>query len=355
MAVSVKQVRYACDVTETPETPDVRAEPGTDSAADAGGLGAVGVAMVLAVVFSGVGIALLLGRIAFVSDLDARLPYLTRPIAVVGILIAAWWTYRLGMKHRQIVRDFGMAGPLALLSATLPALGGFVLLGSLNIVGPWLQDQGNAGLGIYVAAFALLAGCALLPTYAQAVLGGWAFGFALGFPAAMLGFAGGSLIGYELGRRASGDHVLAMIEKRPTWKAVLDALTRSGRWRTLGIVTLLRVPPNSPFALTNLALSSVKIPRGTYLIATVVGMAPRTAIAVWIAAEIEGVINAEAVKAAKPKWMVIAIIISAVVVIGIIGRIANKAIEKVAGAGTSGESPHVEDAEGREPTNPESN
>ena len=76
----------------------------------------------------------------------------------------------------RTVRRLGLTGVLAVISATLPAVGFAVLAFSFNIVGPWLRDQEMLGRALYVLAFALTAGLAVLPTHIQAALGGWAFG-----------------------------------------------------------------------------------------------------------------------------------------------------------------------------------
>jgi len=223
------------------------------------------------------------------------------------------------------LRRLGPAGPLALVSATLPMLGGFVLLATLNPVGEWLKGHETIGWFLYVAGFALLAGLAVLPTYAQAVLGGWAFGLAGGFPGALLGFAGGALLGYTLARWASGNRVVELIEEHPRWRAVYDALLRSGSLKSLLIVTLLRLPPNSPFAVTNLVLSATRVPLGIYLLATVIGMAPRTAVAVYVASTLKTLSFDEM----QRPWLLVAGIVVTVAVLLVIGTIANRALARV--------------------------
>jgi len=196
--------------------------------------------------------------------------------------------------------------------------------------GTWLDEQGQAGLWIYVAIFAVTSGLALMPTYAQAVLGGWVFGIAFGFPAALLGFVSGSLIGYQVGRLASGDRAMGIINENPKWKAVCDALVHSGFWKTLLIVALLRAPPNSPFALTNLILSATRTPRLVFVLATALGMAPRTLAYVVIgsmAHEMAQELTKESIS--KPWWMFVAMIVGTIIVIAVVSHIARKAVAKV--------------------------
>lgn len=233
-------------------------------------------------------------------------------------------------KTKVYFRRLGPAGYLAIIAASLPAIGGFVLLGlSGEYVAPWLRQHGTYGPVIYAAGFTILAGFALLPTYAQSLLGGWAFGLKVGLIGALSGFAGASCIAYLIARRAAGDRVIAIINEHPKWRVVYDSLLGQGFWRTLGIVTLVRIPPNSPFALTNLVMAATRVPLPTYLIGTVVGMAPRTAAVVYLGTQLKDW-NAEG---PSSKWGFAISVVATIVVVAVIGHIANKALTKFTGTG----------------------
>ena len=66
----------------------------------------------------------------------------------------------------EVFREAGPAGFLAIAWTVLPAILGFTLLANLGPVSEWLNDQGDLGILIYVAAFAISAGFGFLPTYA---------------------------------------------------------------------------------------------------------------------------------------------------------------------------------------------
>ncbi len=223
-----------------------------------------------------------------------------------------------------IIRRIGPAGPLALVASTLPAIGGFLLLAQLKPLGQWLAHHEQLGVVIYIAAFAILAGLALLPTYAQAVLGGWAFGAWPGFGAALAGFGGAALIGFGIARRSCGQRVVDVIEENPKWRAVYRALLRSGFWRTLLIVMLVRLP-SSPFALTNLVMATTRVPLGAYLPGTLLGMAPRTLAAAMIGA---GLSDLDFDKAGSI-WLTAGSVVGALIVLAIIGHMANNALARV--------------------------
>lgn len=233
-----------------------------------------------------------------------------------------------------IARRLGPTSVLAVVALSMPAIGGFVLLGYINTISDWLVSHDSMGLVIYIVAFAVLAGLALLPTYSQSILGGWAFGWALGIPAALAGFVGGALIGYFVARRAASDRVERLLDDKPRWKVVRDALIGSGFWRTLVLVALIRLPPNSPFAAVNLLLSSVRVPIGAYGLGTLIGMTPRTAAAVWLGHTLRPQFASlsEALESGKPPWLLIGGLVVTVVIVfvvlGLIGHVANRALAR---------------------------
>lgn len=238
-----------------------------------------------------------------------------------------------------VATQLGATSILAVIASFMPAIAGIYLLANIGPVSEWFKGHGDAGLVVYIAGFALLSGLALLPTYAQAVLGGYAFGMIAGVPAALCGFLGGSIIAYEIGRVSSRDRIEGLLSKSPKWRAVRDALVGSRKeddlLKSIGTVTLLRLPPNSPFALMNLLLSAIGVPRLAYVIGTCIGMTPRTAAAVAIGAGIQQALTKEAIDQAMPKWMWYAGAGVSIVIVLIIGSIANKAIERVAAGGNA--------------------
>jgi hypothetical protein len=137
----------------------------------------------------------------------------------------------------------------------------------------------------------------------------------------------------------SGDRVEAIINKKPKWKAVRDALVgtsaqtgagdwRTSFWRSTGMIALLRLPPNSPFAFTNTLMASVKVPAIEFGLGTLLGMLPRTAIAVMLGAGLSTFSKSD-LETAAPKWLWGVGIGVTLVIVLIVGAIANRAIEKL--------------------------
>ena len=82
---------------------------------------------------------------------------------------------------RHELRDVSGIGVLALAWVSLPAIFGFWLLAQIGGVSEWYRGwEDRNGLGValllYIVLFAATSGLGLLPTYAQAFLGGWVFG-----------------------------------------------------------------------------------------------------------------------------------------------------------------------------------
>lgn len=214
-------------------------------------------------------------------------------------------------------------GPSAVLAAAwtfTPAICGILLLTYIETVSQWLRAHGGAGLGIYTAVFVVAAGLGMLPTVSQAVVGGWCFGFAYGYPAALLGFTGAALVGYAVARTVAQDRVEVVIETNRKARAMRDALIGHGFWKTLGLVTLVRLPPNSPFAVTNLAMSATGVPPAAFGLGTMLGMAPRTAVAVFIGSNIEQLTKESLTKPDPFKYIMIGASLALFLVIGWIGK-----------------------------------
>lgn len=233
--------------------------------------------------------------------------------------------------RRPILAALGPAAVLGLLWTIFPAILGITLLGFLGQISDYLRSLGPWGWVVYVGVFIISAGVGLLPTLGQSILGGWTFGMELGFACAISGFVGGSMIGYVIARLVSQKRIEKALQDHPRGRAVRDALLRHNFWRSVLIITLIRLPPNSPFALTNLVLASSGARPVPYLLGTAVGMAPRTAIAVWIAAAASatGANNLKELVQNQPAWLVIGGLATFVLALSIIGHIGKKALDSV--------------------------
>lgn len=235
-----------------------------------------------------------------------------------------------GDRPARDIRLF-LSSALAIAWVTLPPLAGVYIFYDLANIAEFLSKDLEHGFWAYVAVFALTAGLGLLPTYSQAFLGGWVFGMQWGLIGAILGFTGGAAIGYLLARFVTGSSVDAWIDRHPKGKVIRDALARGSVGRTFLIVTLLRLPPSSPFALTNYALGATRIPFWLAMVATPLGMMPRTAIVCFLAsaAVASGATDIMGVYDTTPRWVFITGIVVSVAVVAVIGQLANLALAQL--------------------------
>lgn len=281
-------------------------------------------------------------------EADAEAVSLRGPLIraiIMGILALGAWQLHLQLrrdpalasKAGDTVYRLGPTGPLGLVWTVTPALAGFVLLASLTPLTSWLLANPGLGLALYVSVFIIAAGLGLLPTYAQAIVGGWIFGPHFGWPvaiaAALTGFTGASVVGYYVSVRIGGHRVEKLIDEHPRWGAVRRALLGGGFLKTLGIVTLVRVPPNSPFALTNLLLSTAGVKLAPYAIGTAIGMTPRTAAAVilaTLAAQVGEQNLSQFIDAAKRNPVLVVLAVGGTVLaLGVVAYIANRTLNRL--------------------------
>ena len=224
---------------------------------------------------------------------------------------------------KAFVKRLGPAGPLAVISASMPFVAAATILGSMPWVGSWMQSHQHTGALLYFSCFTALGGIGFMPTHAYSLLGGYAFGFKLGLALALASYLGASLLAYAVARLASGDRVVQIIAEHPKSKAVYEALLGSGFGKTLLITFLVRLT-SSPFAITNLILAATRVNLVAYVAATVVGMVPRTAALVYIAS----MWGLDGNKAAS-RWVTITFSVVTLAVLFTIGHVGNQAIARV--------------------------
>lgn len=230
-------------------------------------------------------------------------------------------------KDRRLVAS----GILGLLWITFPPLAGFYILYDLANIAEFLRKDPEHGFWAYVAVFAVSAGLGLLPTYSQAFLGGWVFGMKMGLLGAIMGFTGGAAIGYLFSRIVTGESVDRWIDRHSRGRVIRDALSRGSLPRTFLVITLLRLPPSSPFALTNFVLGATRVPFWLAMLATPIGMLPRTAVVCFLAAAAvsSGATDIVKVYDETPKWAFIGGIAVSAGVIALIGWMADRALRQL--------------------------
>ena len=217
---------------------------------------------------------------------------------------------------------------------TLPALFSIGLFAYLGPVSDWLRSHGSAGLAVAALGFALTAGLGLMPTYAQAVLMGWVFGTAAGLGVSVAGYVGGAVLGWGVCRAVARDEVRALIDGEPRWRVVRSALVDASRARTVALVALLRFPPTSPFAFTNMLLAATGVGFVPMIAGSLIGMLPRTAVAAWFGAQ-GAATGAQDLKDLMQKQGVPAVVVGIVLIVAVLAVMQHVGKRALRAAGLS--------------------
>jgi uncharacterized membrane protein YdjX (TVP38/TMEM64 family) len=222
-----------------------------------------------------------------------------------------------------LLRRLGpVVGSLAILACTAPAIAGFALFsGSLvkpDAIRSFLDSLGVGAPYAGAALFAVLTGCALAPTWAFSFASGAIFhSFPLAGGIAMFGVTAGAVIGYALATLLARKRVMQTIDEHERARIIRKALLDRGILTETFIITLIRVPPNSPFALTNFTLAAARANPIAYVVGTFIGIAPRTLFAVWLGVQAGDLTTI----GGPPKAFVIGGIVVAVVVFLVLYRL----------------------------------
>lgn len=222
----------------------------------------------------------------------------------------------------RTIRQLGPVGPAMIATAGLPILGVAILAVPLANTAPMVREAGLAGAAAFAVGAGALAGLSVIPMHLLAILAGWTFAAATGIPTVFAGLLAAAAIGYFASAALAKRRVVELIGTHPSGAVLHRALVARSLARTAFVVALLRLSPVMPFAATNLAMASVGVPFGAFLLGTVAGMLPRV-----IAGVLVGVGLAE-FDPANPtdSWQLVAGIAATVLVVGVIARIARRAL-----------------------------
>jgi len=157
----------------------------------------------------------------------------------------------------------------------MPVIGAFVFLAVAPQFAGWLRSSGWWGVALFMIVYVSLGALALAPTSAAAAVAGWAFGFATGFPAVVIGTLVGSTLCYIGSKNLIGQTVRRQLEHKPRVEVIRRALLTGGRWRVLWIVLLMRLSPVPPSGTTTVLLATAGVRLDMFMVGTLLGLIPR--------------------------------------------------------------------------------
>lgn len=228
--------------------------------------------------------------------------------------------------------------------ATLSIVGGVVLL---VVGGNLFKDQiktfldffitavdewGVWGYVAYAAVYTALEIVAV-PAIPLTMTAGVVFGPVLGTLVVSLSATVAATVAFLIARYAVRDKVQAFASKHPKFAAIDKAIGRDG----LKFVTLLRLSPLLPLAVSNYIYGLTSVDLGSYVLGSMIGMLPGTYAYVSaghvgraVLAEGEGFAGFES-------WQVFVGLAVTLLAIGFVGSMAKKAIEEVEAENHSGD------------------
>ncbi len=166
---------------------------------------------------------------------------------------------------------------LLLLISLMPFLGSFALLYIVKVHReffdgiPWLVMLTFYSITIFTMAFALT------PTTFVAFVSGYVFAWN-GFVPMVIAYLIASWIGLQVGKLLSKGFIESITRKENRWQIFIESMSH----RMFRLVLFARLSPILPFAMINVALSSIKINPSVYLGGTLIGMLPRSFLMFWI-------------------------------------------------------------------------
>jgi len=185
----------------------------------------------------------------------------------------------------KLIKMSGKAGAVTAVSMVLPLIGISIFLIYIEDVASWMRAELLLAVMIYLLSVVFLVGTSVLPTHILALAGGWVFGFRCGFGLMMAGIISASLLGYWLSLRISGGSGPEAYSDSRNYKLVKQVVDGSF-WRSLTIISLMRLSPVIPFAATNVILASVRVNVRAFAWGTLAGMVPRTALVAWMGSQL---------------------------------------------------------------------
>ncbi len=148
----------------------------------------------------------------------------------------------------------------------------------------WIREAGATGMAVFVVAY-VLACVLLLPGLILTLGAGFAYGVAIGIPLVWVSANLGAAVAFLLGRTLARERIAARVAGNARFAAIDRAVGREG----LKIVLLTRLSPAFPFNLQNYAYGLTRVTFRDYVVGSLVGMVPGTAMYVYLGSLITSV------------------------------------------------------------------
>lgn len=139
---------------------------------------------------------------------------------------------------------------------------------------------------LYFGAVSLTMAFALTPTTFVALVSGFYLGWP-GFLGVVVSYGLAAMLGFTVARVIDEGKLLAFLSRFEKTALVMEELRRES-W---SLIILTRISPVLPFALMTFVLSVMKINRRKFLLASLLGMLPRTLFFFWAGTQAQNLVT----------------------------------------------------------------
>ncbi len=172
---------------------------------------------------------------------------------------------------RNLIRENASTFVSMLLLVVVPVVVSSTLAIILYQYQDFLRELSLIQMMLYFAVISFTMALALTPTTFVALVSGFYLGWN-GFAGIVVSYGVAALIGYSLARLIDHGKMMSFLNRFEKARNLMQEL-RNQSW---SLIFLTRISPVLPFALMNFVLSLLQVNRKKFLIASIVGMLPRT-------------------------------------------------------------------------------
>ncbi len=182
----------------------------------------------------------------------------------------------------------------------------------------WIVSLGWLGVAAFVVLYIVMT-VVLGPVSGLTLMAGLAYG-AWGFPLVILSATSAAACAFLLGRYVAHERVNRWIQGKPKLTALSRAVTEEG-WRVVG---LMRLSPIIPYGMQNYLFSVTNVGFMPYVLATLLGIMPATALYVYI-----GSLGQAIGTASVLQWLLVVVgLVVTALVAWVIGKRATQALQQ---------------------------
>ena len=149
-----------------------------------------------------------------------------------------------------------------------------------------LQNMSILQMVLYFGVVALTMAFALTPTTFIALVTGFYLGWP-GFLGVVVSYGLASLIGYQVAAFIDEGKMLAFLKQFGKANAIMEELKEQS-W---SLIILSRISPVLPFAFMTFVLSIIRVDKVKFLVASMIGMLPRTVFFFWVGTQAQNIIS----------------------------------------------------------------